>query len=1021
MSNSRERFLDLMKREILKLDLADLDFGIYRILNYRKAEIERFFDEELPTLLDEALTHEGEARKTELEDRLAELRGALEKAANDLGLGGAFLDGEVRVELAAMPKAQAYAETQIALESLTDGAVFAESEEDRLYNVLYTFFSRYYRDGDFQPQQRRARDARYSVPYNGEDVHFHWRSKGSHYIKTTEELKSYSFRSNEWRVRFELVEAFQEPDNVKGNNRYFIPVSGDCRTEVTSDGNLFVVPFAFRRLTDAEEKRYKKRSDDVEGDSIQERIIRDLGETIEPPEGVTKKDLGYHLLRYARKNRTDYFVHPQLGAFLRGELDYYLKNEFLDIDGLTSTEAMADRLAKLRVLRTVAGRIIDMLDEIESFQSRLFEKRRLVLSSSYLVPIRIVPRHMWPDILESDAQMAQWRDLFSLRGRIGHKTLETHPTLVVDTSLIGKEFEGRLLAEFEDIAETVEGVLINSENYGALRTIGPSFHSSVSLIYVDPPYNTGKDGFLYKDEFSRHSTWLSMMEDRVRLGYGLLTDSGGFVSSIGDQEVEKLIVLCDEIAGSDNHLATFVWNNEGNIDNQSRIKGNHEFLVLYTKVNDRFEAPHAIDPSIPPNSKLYNDTIANSITKNGPANPPSSVVLPGGFPASFQEGLVEPDLYEWPKLSGPIHVADYRLQTEVTATSGWSSRTLLDQFIANDCKPVTDRKGAATWFDVTPTGAIYGYKERPDTQSHVLTVIRNVGTTKQMSGVLEQMGLHFDYPKPSGLLEYVVRWHNDLSGWHLDYFAGSGTTARAVISTNRQLGAQRRFIAVEMAEYFDSILKPHVTMIMYSPEWKDCAPKKAPEFHGEFPDWVERSPRLVQVLKLESYEDTLNSLDVSREARLGMGLRIRYAIPDSVDTSEALLVTGRLEEPFDYQLEVHAEGGVEYKNVDLVATFSLVKGIAPKRYRELQDKSRRYVVVEGTDDGETVLVVWRSVKGLDPESERAFLESEIPEALGNKLADYAKIWHNADSALPNSESLDAEFKRLMFEPEPVLA
>lgn len=347
-SRSRGRFLDLMKREILKLDLADLDFGIYRILNYRRAEIERFFDEELPALFDEAMTYESDARRTDLEEKLVELATELEKAAKDLGLGDAFVDGEIRAELAAMPKAVAYADTQGALEVLDDGEVFSESEEDRLYNVLYTFFSRYYRDGDFQPQQRRARDARYSVPYNGEDVHFHWRSKGSHYIKTTEELKSYSFRSNEWLVRFELIEAFQEPDNVKGNNRYFIPVAEECRTEVTPEGNLFVVPFAFRRLTAAEEKQYKKKSDDLEGDSIQERIIHDLGGSIEVPGGVTKKDLGYHLLRYARKNRADYFVHPQLGSFLRNELDYYLKNEFLDIDGLTSTDAMADRLAKLR-------------------------------------------------------------------------------------------------------------------------------------------------------------------------------------------------------------------------------------------------------------------------------------------------------------------------------------------------------------------------------------------------------------------------------------------------------------------------------------------------------------------------------------------------------------------------------------------------------------------------------------------------------------------------------------------------
>lgn len=132
MRDSRQRFLDLMKKEILKLDLADLDFGIYRILNYRRGEIERFFDEELPALLDEALTHEGDARRRELEDRVEELREALDKAATNLGFDSAFADGEVIDELSVTPNAAKYREAKAALEALGEGPAFAESEEDRL-------------------------------------------------------------------------------------------------------------------------------------------------------------------------------------------------------------------------------------------------------------------------------------------------------------------------------------------------------------------------------------------------------------------------------------------------------------------------------------------------------------------------------------------------------------------------------------------------------------------------------------------------------------------------------------------------------------------------------------------------------------------------------------------------------------------------------------------------------------------------------------------------------------------------
>jgi hypothetical protein len=175
------------------------------------------------------------------------------------------------------------------------------------------------------------------------------------------------------------------------------------------------------------------------------------------------------------------------------------------------------------------------------------------------------------------------------------------------------------------------------------------------------------------------------------------------------------------------------------------------------------------------------------------------------------------------------------------------------------------------------------------------------------------------------------------------------------------------------------------------------------------------------VLRLESYEDSLDSLTAGNGSELDSELRVRYVLADSLEDSACMLSTQKLEHPFDYQLEVHTDDGVNFVNVDLVTTFNLIAGIRLKRYRELEDRGRRYVVVEGTQNGTPVLVIWRDVKDLDAAAERAFLTTAIPDALGKTLEEYERIWHNADSALPKGESLDAEFKRLMFEPEPVLA
>jgi len=108
---------------------------------------------------------------------------------------------------------------------------------------------------------------------------------------------------------------------------------------------------------------------------------------------------------------------------------------------------------------------------------------------------------------------------------------------VVDTSLFDLGFQARLLESFDDIDAYMDGILVNSENFGALCTLLPSIRSSVSVVYIDPPYNTGKDGFLYKDDFHRHSTWLTFMRDRLVLGRQLLSEDGLLFVSINDDEL----------------------------------------------------------------------------------------------------------------------------------------------------------------------------------------------------------------------------------------------------------------------------------------------------------------------------------------------------------------------------------------------------------------------------------------------------------------------------------------------------
>ena len=141
-------------------------------------------------------------------------------------------------------------------------------------------------------------------------------------------------------------------------------------------------------------------------------------------------------------------------------------------------------------------------------------------------------------------------------------------------------------------------------------------------------------------------------------------------------------------------------------------------------------------------------------------------------------------------------IRDGKVTKSITAESGWSSKAICEEFIASGFLPVLDSKGQKTRFVLTANGAIEAIKMRSESQSHVISVIREVGSTQNTSDLLADMEIKFTFPKPVGLIAYLVSMVSDKSALVLDSFAGSGTTAHAVLQLNKQDGGDRRFILV---------------------------------------------------------------------------------------------------------------------------------------------------------------------------------------------------------------------------------
>jgi len=393
-----------------------------------------------------------------------------------------------------------------------------------------------------------------------------------------------------------------------------------------------------------------------------------------------------------------------------------------------------------------------------------------------------------------------------------------------------------------------ENMIIKGDNLLALKSLLPYYANAVKMIYIDPPYNTGNTSWVYSDnsdsplikkwldstvnaeDLSRSDKWLCMMYPRLKLLRELLKEDGVIFISINDSEFGHLRMICDEIFGQKNLIETFIWNTDGNIDNQKKIKNNHEYILCYAKNSDTFKSPPIIDPNISLNSKLFKSAIKNTIIKNGVKNPISKITIPKGFPTNFEKGFISKELEGYPIKYTDIKVKNYKLEEEIIIESGWSSKQMLIDFIENNFKPVVDSKGQSSIFYLTnPTGAIYVEKVRSSKQSHVLSVLQNFGSTQQMSKTLASMNIKFDYPKPLSLIQYLLSLNDDKNAVILDSFAGTGTTAHAVLEKNRD-GGHRKFILIELEDYAETLTKERMKKVVKG--YKGIFGKKKIEVKG---------------------------------------------------------------------------------------------------------------------------------------------------------------------------------------------
>ncbi|WP_052947932.1 DNA methyltransferase [Aneurinibacillus tyrosinisolvens] len=584
--------------EMFQLDQSDLDFGIYRIMNYKRKEIEKFLNEDLLPQVTKELEKYISVEQKNVEKELKELVKRLEDDGVPLESSNKYM----------------------TLKAKLDNGLSVSSAENEVYSHLANFFRRYYDKGDFMSLRRYKKDV-YALPYEGEEVKLHWANADQYYIKTAEYFKDYSFKTSDgYKVHFKIVDADTEKDNNKVHSdkekRFMIHKEKLFRY----DGELTIY---FDYVVSTEKQK------DLIDEAIEiiSRIINSHTSlnkyetllSLQPSEKNLKRTLiEKYLYDYTSRNTFDYFIHKDLGGFLRRELDFYIKNEVMFLDDLdTENEVKIEQyLTKIKVIKKIGNKIIAFLEQIENFQKKLWLKKKFVVETNFCITLDKISEEFYPEIAKEDRQRKEWVKLFSINEIKGDLTtigysepltvdfLKQNKNLILDTALFNDDFKEKLLGSIDNIDKNVNGVLIKGENFQALNLLTEKYKESIQCAYIDPPYNTLKDEFLYKDNFT-HSSWLSMVNDRIDLLKKLLTKTGVNMSSIGNHELARLMLLMNSKYGENNLLNVFIWNTDGNIDNQSKFKQDHEYIVAYSRNGKELPPPKVIDPNVPKDSKLY--------------------------------------------------------------------------------------------------------------------------------------------------------------------------------------------------------------------------------------------------------------------------------------------------------------------------------------------------------------------------------------------------------------------------------
>ncbi len=689
-----------------------------------------------------------------------------------------------------------------------------------ILNFIYRFFQNYYDNGFFVNKQQAE-----IIHYEDKDLKLYQSTRNCYYVGSLTLLQDYVFVLGNYNISYAVSSGQTGVFNVMDDkNKYYILKN----IEIIQNDIKFL--FQFRELSQVQINEYHFINN---GNIYRQREMNRYVVYNNLVEKFREKQLQFiykELNKFTKKKRVDYFIHKDLKKFLGQQLIYYIKNEIIDIDVLQRSDFNDDYITLVKMVHNIGSNIIEFLAQIEDYQKKIWEEKRLILTHDYVITLDKIKEYAGQDflfgiqdiILNNIKQINEWKelqfgdikcqedlylkkDLFDIE----------YKKLPLDTKYFPIDFKEQLLKNLTknyNLDNILDGLLIKSESYQALNTIMDKYKGCLRTVYIDPPFNKEQDAdYLYNVKY-KNSTWVSLLENRLFLSKKIMNDRASIFVRCDYSGNWILRSILNEIYGEDNFRNEIILKRISKQDPKvKRFNTSTDTLYFYSKSNNyMFELVYK-------NLKKVKEERWHSMDSQG-----------NGQALYIFGNLLEPPKgRHWTYSQSNIKSMENEQKIRIVCrncgyihSSGkWDGcpkcKTKNNVRVEYLLSPTEKKQIDSNWCDIP------GYSQT----------------------------WNFSTENSEVLLKRIIESTSDKGNLVMDFFLGSGTTT-AVAQKLR-----RKWIGIEMGDHFWTVIIPRMKKVLFYDKSGISKDKDVKKIYNE-----NQAGGFFQYQVLEQYEDRLNKI-----------------------------------------------------------------------------------------------------------------------------------------------------------------